>query len=82
MCIIHAKDFMKKRMQITISEEIKEKMDLSKDFYGGYSGLIEEALKHFLSSPVKPYLEDISDYEKAIKENQWISLEELRKKIK
>lgn len=73
---------MKKRMQITISEEIKTKMDLTKDFYGGYSGLIEEALKHFLSSPVKPFPQDISDYEKAKKENQWISLEELRKKIK
>jgi hypothetical protein len=73
---------MKTRIQITVSDEIKEKMDLAKNFYGGYSGLIEKAVKEFLSRPIEPYEEDIMDAENARKSKQWISLEELKIKLK
>ena len=72
---------MKKRMQITISGDLKEKMDLAKDFYGGYSGLIEKAVEEFLTHPVEPYPEDIEDAEAAKGSNEWIDLESLRQKI-
>jgi len=72
---------MKKRMQITISEGLKEQMDLAKDFYGGYSGLIEKAVEEFLVRPVEPYPEDIVDAEAAKGSNEWIDLESLRQKI-
>jgi hypothetical protein len=38
-------------MQITISEDLKEQMDPAKDFYGGYSGLIEKAVGEFFAPP-------------------------------
>ncbi len=72
---------MKKRMQITVSEEIKRKMDLSKDFYGGYSALIEKAVDDFLSHPVEPFAEDVQDSEKARRKNEWIDLESIKKAI-
>lgn len=72
---------MKRRMQITISEKIKSKMDDAKDFYGGYSGLIEKAVFEFLSRPVSPYKDDIQNIEKAKKENEWVNIESLAKKI-
>ena len=72
---------MKKRMQITISEEIKKKMNDAKDFYGGYSGLIEKAVAEFLARPVEPYKDDIEDIEEAKKSDEWIDIESLRKKI-
>ena len=62
---------MKARMQI----------NLSKDFYGGYSGLIEEAVKEFLSKPVKPYEDDVIAAQEAKKDNQWIELSELENEI-
>ena len=52
---------MKKRMQITVSEDLKKQMDDAKDFYGGYSGLIEKAVAEFLARPVEPYDDDIKD---------------------
>ena len=73
---------MKKRMQIMISEEIKKQMDDAKDFYGGYSGLIEKALAEFLSRPVEPYEDDITDIEEAKKADQWIDLNTLKKNLK
>ena len=73
---------MKKRMQIMISEEIKKQMDDAKDFYGGYSGLIEKALVEFLSRPVEPYEDDITDIEEAKKADQWIDLNTLKKNLK
>jgi hypothetical protein len=73
---------MKIRMQITIKNEIKEKMDLAKDFYGSYSGLIEKAVEEFLSQPVEPYEEDKKDAETARKSNEWTSLEDLKAKLK
>ena len=73
---------MKERMQITISKEVKDKMKYAKDFYGGYSGLIEKAVVEFLSRPVEPYPDDITDYEEAQKENYWIDLYTLSDKIK
>jgi hypothetical protein len=73
---------MKKRMQITISEDLKGRMDMSKDFYGGYSGLIETAVAEFLSRPVEPYPEDIRDSKRARKNNEWIELETLKRKIR
>jgi len=72
---------MKKRMQITISEDIKKKMDDAKDFYGGYSGLIENAVAEFLSRPVEPYEDDIKDIEEAKKDDEWIVLETLKSKL-
>jgi hypothetical protein len=72
---------MKKRMQVTISEELKEKMDLAKDFYGGYSGLIEKAVEEFLTRPVEPFAEDIEAAESARTEDEWIDLDSLRKSI-
>ena len=72
---------MKKRMQITVSEEIKQKMDLSKVFYGGYSALIEKAVDYFLSQPVEPFAEDVQDSEEARMENEWIGLESIKKAI-
>lgn len=73
---------MKKRMQITISKEIKEKMDDAKDFYGGYSGLIEKAVSEFLTRPVEPYEDDIEDIEKVKHSKEWIDIESLRNKIR
>jgi len=73
---------MKTRIQITVNNEIKEKMDLAKDFYGGYSGLIEKAVAEFLSQPVEPYEEDIRDAEAAKKSKEWASLSELKAKLK
>ena len=73
---------MKKRMQITISKEIKEKMDDAKDFYGGYSGLIEKAVSEFLARPVEPYEDDIKDIEKVKHSKEWIDIESLRNKIR
>lgn len=72
---------MKKRMQITVAKELKEKMDLAKEFYGGYSGLIEMAVQSFLSRPVEPYAEDIEDAEDARKRDEWIDLESLKSMI-
>lgn len=72
---------MKKRMQITISEEIKKQMDNAKDFYGGYSGLIEKAIVEFFSRPVEPYDDDIKDIEEAKKANEWIELTVLKSKL-
>lgn len=72
---------MKKRMQVTISEDLKKKMDLAKDFYGGYSGLIEKAVEEFLTRPVEPYSEDIDDAETAKAKDEWIDLESLRERI-
>jgi len=72
---------MKKRMQITISEEIKKQMDNVKDFYGGYSGLIEKAIVEFFSRPVEPYDDDIKDIEEAKKANEWIELTVLKSKL-
>ena len=56
-------------------------MELAKDFYGGYSGLIEEAVKEFLEKPVVPYEDDIADTEKAKSESEWIDFSDLEKKI-
>jgi hypothetical protein len=72
---------MKKRMQVTISEELKEKMDMAKDFYGGYSGLIEKAVEEFLTRPVEPYPQDIEAAESAKIEDEWVDLESLRNSI-
>ena len=72
---------MKKRLQITLSEETMKKMDLSKNFYGGYSGLIEKAVEEFLSLPVEPYTDDIEDADAARKSKVWIEIEELKRKI-
>ena len=72
---------MKKRMQITVSEEIKQKMNLSKDFYGGYSALIEKAVEEFLSRPVEPFDEDVQDSEETRRENEWVDLESIKKAI-
>lgn len=72
---------MKKRMQITVAAELKEKMDLAKEFYGGYSGLIERAVESFLERPVEPYTEDIEDAEDAGKSDEWIDLESLKSLI-
>ena len=72
---------MKKRMQITISEEIKKQMDDAKEFYGGYSGLIEKAVAEFLSRPVEPYEDDIKDIEEAKKANEWIDLAALKSNL-
>jgi len=73
---------MKERMQITISKSLKKKMKDAKDFYGGYSGLIEQAVHEFLSYPVEPYEDDVHDLNEAKKDNDWISLDALKKKIK
>ena len=72
---------MKKRMQITVSEDLRRKMDLSKDFYGGYSALIETAVADFLSRPVEAYVEDIEDSEQARAENDWVDTRALKKAI-
>lgn len=72
------RSLMKKRMQITVAVELKEKMDLAKEFYGGYSGLIEMAVESFLAQPVEPYAEDIEDAEDARKRDEWIDLESLK----
>ncbi|OFW62905.1 MAG: hypothetical protein A2Z35_03930 [Actinobacteria bacterium RBG_19FT_COMBO_36_27] len=72
---------MKKRMQITISEEVKKQMDNAKEFYGGYSGIIEKAVVEFFSRPVEPYDDDIKDIEEAKKTNEWIDLAVLKSKI-
>jgi len=72
---------MKKRIQITVTEELKEKMDLAKEFYGGYSGLIEMAVESFLARPVEPYTEDVEDAEDARKSDEWIDLESLKSLI-
>ena len=72
---------MKRRMQITISEELREQMDVAKDFFGGYSGLIEKAVKEFLVRPVEPYPDDIEDAQEAKRRDEWIDLESLRQKI-
>ncbi len=72
---------MKKRMQITVSEEIKQKMNLSKDFYGGYSALIEKAVEEFLSRPVEPFAEDLQDSDRAKRENEWVDIESIKKTI-
>ena len=72
---------MKNRMQIVISEELKKKMELAKDFYGGYSGLIETAVWEFLKRPVEPYPDDIIDAKEAKEGDEWIDIESLRKKI-
>ena len=72
---------MKKRMQITISKEIKKQMDDAKEFYGGYSGLIEKAVVEFFSRPVEPYDDDIKDIEEAKKANEWIDLAVLKSKL-
>ena len=63
LCGIHLRYYYKKRIQIKISEEIKKQMDDAKDFYGGYSGLIEKAVDEFLSRPVEPYEDYIKDIE-------------------
>ena len=73
---------MKKRMQITISEELKSQMDNAKDFYGGYSGLIEKAVAEFLTRPVEPYDDDIKDIEEVKKSYEWIDIETLRMRLK
>jgi len=73
---------MKKRMQITISDELKKQMDDAKDFYGSYSGLIEKAVSEFLSRPVEPYEDDIHDIEEVKKSDEWIEIENLRNKIR
>ncbi len=72
---------MKKRLQITISEEVKKQMDDAKEFYGGYSGIIEKAVVEFFSRPVEPYDDDIKDIEEAKKTNEWIDLAVLKSKI-
>jgi hypothetical protein len=72
---------MKKRMQVTISEELKEKMDMAKDFYGGYSGLIEKAVEEFLTRPVEPYPEDVEAAESARIAEEWVDLDSLRDSI-
>ena len=69
-------------MQITISSKLKEKMELAKDFYGGYSGLIETAVVEFLARPVEPYPDDIADARAARKNTEWIELESLKRKIR
>lgn len=73
---------MKQRMQITVSREVKEKMAAAKDFYGGYSGLIEKAVMEFLVRPVEPYPDDINDAKAARKAAEWIELESLVRKIR
>lgn len=72
---------MKTRMQITLSEEVKEKMEYAKDFYGGYSALIEKAVTSFLDRPVEPYPEDISDAETARTSGEWTSLDVLKRDL-
>jgi len=72
---------MKNRMQIVISEELKKQMELAKDFYGGYSGLIETAVWEFLKRPVESYPDDIEDVKEAKSSDEWIDIELLRKKI-
>jgi len=73
---------MKERLQITISKDLKEKMKDAKDFYGGYSGLIEHAVHEFLTYSVEPYEDDLQDLKEAKKKNEWIPLNALKKKIK
>ena len=65
-------------MQITVSMEVKEKMDFAKYFYGGYSALVEKAVESFLERPVEPYPEDITDAETAKSSGQWKSLEAVK----
>jgi len=65
-----------------ISEKIKNQMDDAKDFYGGYSGLIEKALTEFLSRPVEPYEDDVADIEEAKKTDEWIDLETFKRNLK
>jgi hypothetical protein len=73
---------MKERMQITVSPEIKRKMRDSKDFYGGYSGLIERAVEEFLSRPVTLYPEDIRDANAARRaQTGWTELNKLRERL-
>ena len=72
---------MKKRMQITISGAVKQRMEESKDFYGGYSGLIERAVVEFLSRPVEPYPEDIRDANSARESDEWVELNALRDRL-
>ena len=69
--------FMKKRMQITISDDLKQQMEAAKDFYGSYSALIEQAVIEFLARPVVPSQQDIQDIQKARNQNEWISFESL-----
>jgi len=73
---------MKERLQITISKNLKEKMNEAKDSYGGYSGLIERAVHEFLSHPVVPDEDDIQELNEVINHNEWTSLDDLKKKIK
>ena len=82
MYVVCMEVIMKERMQITISKELKDKMKNAKDFYGGYSGLIEKAVMEFLYRPVEPYEDDIQDLYEAKKKNEWITLDTLKRKIK
>ena len=69
------------RLQITVPDDLKVQMDQAKDFYGGYSALIREALREFLSRPVEPFPEDVRDSEEARRQDDWVPFDAVRKRL-
>jgi hypothetical protein len=81
VCILHKGRPYEKENANHDNGRTKKKMDDAKDFYGGYSGLIEKALKEFLVRPVEKYKDDIININEAKQANEWIELEELKRKL-
>ena len=47
------------RLNITVDEDLHIQMSMIKAHYGGFSGLISQAVTSFLKEPVTPYETDV-----------------------
>lgn len=67
----------KTRLNITVDQEIKAQMELIKDSYGGFSGLIEKAVILFLKQPIDPYDDDVNAYRASLASDDAINIDEI-----
>ena len=67
----------KTRLNITVDTDLKAQMELIKDIYGGFSGLIEMAVVRFLNEPVVPYEDDIKAYETSLSCSDTVDIDDV-----
>ena len=65
------------RLNITVDEDLHIQMSMIKAHYGGFSGLISQAVTSFLKEPVTPYETDVKAYHTSIERSEALSLDEI-----
>ena len=67
----------KTRLNITVDTELKAQMELIKDFFGGFSGLIESAVRRFLNEPLIPSEDDVRAYEASLSSTDAVNIDDI-----